>query len=132
MEMIIPTPGRITSKYGKRIHPVTKVADRFHNGIDIAGPIGQKIVSPANGKVIQTYNHEFGGITLIILHDNGFESRMCHLNKVLVATGERVTQGQTIAEVGNTGRSTGPHLHYGIRNAKKEYVDPETVINFNI
>lgn len=125
MDFIKPLSGRISSKYGNRVHPVTKELGRFHNGIDIAAPIGAKIVSPANGKVVGSYTTEFGGVTLVIEHDNGFESRMCHLKSVLVKMDEVVKQGQEVAISGNTGRSSGPHLHYGMRNEKKEYVNPE-------
>lgn len=127
---IKPLSGRVSSKYGNRIHPVTKQPDRFHNGIDIAAPIGAKIVSPESGKVTGNYTTPFGGITLIIEHDNGFESRMCHLNEITVQVGERVKQGQHVAFSGNTGRSSGPHLHFGMRNAKKEYVNPEDYIKY--
>jgi murein DD-endopeptidase MepM/ murein hydrolase activator NlpD len=130
MNFIAPLKGKVISKFGNRIHPVTQLPDRFHNGVDVPAPIGTKIVSPADGKVSQIYNHEFGGITLIIIHDNGFESRMCHLNEIVVKEGEKVKQGQFVAFSGNTGRSTGPHLHYGMRNEKKEYVDPEKYIKF--
>lgn len=130
MNFIKPISGRVTSKYGNRVHPVTKQADRFHNGIDIGAPIGAKIVSPADGKVTGVYETAFGGHTLIIEHDNGFESRMCHLNEILVLVGEKVKQGQHVAFSGNTGRSSGPHLHYGMRNEKKEYVNPEDYIKY--
>jgi len=124
-EMIWPAPGRISSPYGNRKHPVTGVKGRFHNGIDIACAEGTPVVSPADGKVTSTYDNQFGGLTMIILHDNGLESRMCHLNKYLASPGDRVGQGEAVAESGNTGRSTGAHLHYGIKDAGKNYVDPE-------
>jgi murein DD-endopeptidase MepM/ murein hydrolase activator NlpD len=128
-DMIRPMAGAIRSKFGNRIHPVTKEAGRFHNGVDIAAPIGREIVSPADGLVLDVYTTEFGGKSLIVLHDNGLESRMCHLDDWRVLKGARVLQGQVIAINGNTGRSTGPHLHYGIRLAGN-YIDPETIIKF--
>jgi murein DD-endopeptidase MepM/ murein hydrolase activator NlpD len=130
MKFIKPLAGRITSKYGNRLHPVTKVPDRFHNGVDIAAVVGAKVVSPADGKILQTYDQEFGGLTMIILHDNGYESRMCHLNKFLKKAGDIVKQGDEVAHSGNTGRSSGPHLHYGMRDKNKNYVDPQTLITF--
>lgn len=120
-----PLKGRISSKYGNRTHPVTGATKRFHNGIDIAGPIGAPIVSPADGEVVETYETEFGGLTLIINLDNGMQSRMCHLNKILVKKHQSVKEGQLIAECGNTGRSTGPHLHFGLKDEKRQYVNPE-------
>lgn len=123
-EMIKPTQGRISSPYGPRLHPVTGAKGKFHNGIDIAAPIGQTVFSPADGKITKTYDQEFGGLTMIILHDNGLESRMCHLSGYIVGEGDVIKQGDPVAEVGNTGRSTGPHLHYGIKK-DGEYVDPQ-------
>ncbi len=123
-------PGRISSPYGNRTHPVTKLPGRFHNGVDVPAVTGTKVVAVADGKVIEIYETEKGGKTMIILHDNGFESRMCHLHKYLVKTGEVVKQGQSIAESGNTGASTGPHLHFGLRDSKKNYVNPADFITF--
>jgi murein DD-endopeptidase MepM/ murein hydrolase activator NlpD len=121
--MLAPTKGRITSKYGERTHPITK-AKSFHNGVDVAAPIGTDVISPANGVVTSTYNHLTGGLTMIIAHDNGLESRMAHLSEFVAKTGDRVREGQLVAKVGNTGRSTGPHLHYGMRDHRRQYVDP--------
>jgi murein DD-endopeptidase MepM/ murein hydrolase activator NlpD len=129
--MIKPMAGPVRSKFGNRIHPVTKQADRFHNGVDIAAPIGRRIVSPADGVVVNLFEHEFGGKTLIIKHSNGLESRMCHLDGWLVKRGDKVLQGQEVAINGNTGRSTGPHLHFGIKNEGNEFIDPETIIQFS-
>jgi murein DD-endopeptidase MepM/ murein hydrolase activator NlpD len=128
--MTRPMFGVIRSRFGPRIHPVTKEPGRFHYGVDIANIVGVEIISPADGKVLDVYTHEFGGKSLIILHDNGLESRMCHLHDWKVKKGDEVKQGQVVAINGNTGRSTGPHLHYGIRNEDKVYIDPQTIINF--
>lgn len=123
-EMIKPTHGRISSPYGPRIHPVTGKKGKFHNGIDIVAPVGQTVFSPADGKVTSTYDQEYGGLTMIIKHDNGSESRMAHLSKYIVSQGDEIKQGDPVAEVGNTGRSTGAHLHYGMKK-DGEYVDPQ-------
>jgi murein DD-endopeptidase len=129
MSFINPLKGRISSPFGIRKHPVTGVAGKMHNGVDIPAPIGRHIVSPADGKVAAIFTHEFGGITLFINHANGFQSRYAHLNKTLVKEGAEVKQGQVVAENGNTGRSTGPHLHFGlVLNGR--HVNPEDYINF--
>jgi murein DD-endopeptidase MepM/ murein hydrolase activator NlpD len=128
--MVKPMAGPILSKFGNRLHPVTRQPDRFHNGVDIAAPVGRAIISPADGVVVNFFDHEHGGLTLIIQHDNGLESRMAHLDTCLVKIGERVKQAQQVATNGRTGRVTGPHLHYGIRNERKEFINPETIIQF--
>lgn len=118
-----PIVGKITSKFGNRIHPVTKLKS-FHNGIDFAGKIGEPVLAPDGGKVSGVYFTKNGGNTLIIELDCGLQSRMCHLNKVLVKVGQTVCRGELVAECGSTGIGTGPHLHFGIKK-NGEYVDPE-------
>ncbi len=125
MKLLMPLSGRITSKFGDRIHPVTR-KKTFHNGIDIAGPIGEPIYSPDVGIVTDVYTTEKGGLTLITQH-GGVESRMCHLDKVHVKKGDQLARGQRIADCGNTGVGTGPHLHWGLK-IKGNYVNPEDYI----
>lgn len=104
--------GRISSQFGERIHPVT-LARSFHNGVDISAPIGTPVYTPIDAYVAQVYNHETGGKT-IILKDiiSGDRYGFCHLADQLVKPGETVAKGTMIAKSGNTGRSTGPHLHF--------------------
>lgn len=121
-----PMAGRITSKYGYRTHPVTKERGVFHNGIDISAPTGTPIYAPEYGVVIDVLNTERGGLTLYIKHGD-FETRYCHMSKINVVKGEVVMKGSKIAECGNTGVSSGPHLHFGVK-LKGNYVDPEDYI----
>lgn len=96
----------------------------FHTGIDIMGTKGTPIKSAASGVVIYTGDEMSGyGNMIIIKHDFGFTSVYAHNRVNLVKVGNNVTQGEIIAELGNTGRSTGPHLHFEIRKDKKP-VDP--------
>lgn len=125
--MKYPVKGKITSKYGNRIHPVTGVK-KFHNGIDIAAPTGTHVLAPASGKVINRYYNSTGGNQLIIKHDNGFQTGYAHLHKIHVSVGDRVEQGELIAEVGNTGASTGAHLHLTMRK-NGVLVDPLEVLS---
>lgn len=129
--------GRITSKFGDRIHPVTK-AKSFHNGIDIACAIGTLVFSPGDCIVAQVYTHDTGGKT-IILREIATNDRygFCHLNEFHVKPGVIAKKGAIIAKSGNTGRSTGPHLHfsYGTGGYWKngvclgfKYLDPTTKI----
>lgn len=121
--MKYPIKGKITSKYGYRIHPVTGVKSTFHNGIDLAAPIGTAVLSPASGTVINRYSNATGGNQLIIKHDNDFQSGYAHLKQALVNIGDKVKEGQKVAESGNTGASTGPHLHFTLRK-NGELVNP--------
>lgn len=123
-KMIAPLKGKITSKFGNRIHPVTGVVT-FHNGVDIKAPEGTHVVCPADGKVIQLNTTTAGGKQLIIQHTNGYKTGYAHLLDWRVNKGDRVTQGQLIALSGNTGQSTGAHLHFTVENAQGEKIDPE-------
>ncbi len=118
-----PYKGRITSRYGLR----RKVN---HNGIDIALKVGDTICSTFNGVVRYSKATDTGYGTLIVVrHDNGIETYHGHLSKRLVEAGERVVAGQPIALGGNSGRSTGPHLHFECRYMGQSF-DPERIIDF--
>lgn len=119
---IWPYRGRLTDKLGWRTHPVTKNKN-YHNGIDIAGPTGDKIFAVDGGKVIHAAFSSISGNLIIIKHSNGYTSRYAHCSKLFVNKGQKVRQGQKIAEVGNTGRVTGAHLHFELRKGKK-VLDP--------
>jgi len=111
---IYPTFGRITTAYGWRTHPITRQRD-FHSGIDIANRKGSPIYASANGTVKEIGSNRYYGRYVIITHKFGYETMYAHLDKALVKKGEVVIKGEIIAEMGNTGRSTGTHLHYEVR-----------------
>ncbi len=116
---ILPCNGRFTSGFGMRRDPFTGRM-HFHYGIDLAAPIGTPVYAPADGVVRRVKRDPRGyGILLEIDHGMGITTRYGHLSKVLVKPGERVKRGEIIAKVGNTGRSTGPHLHYEVRVLNK-------------
>ena len=99
-----------------------------HRGIDIAAPLGTPVVSPADGVVrLVAPNLFLMGNALIIDHGLGIQSTFIHLDRILVRKGARVTQGQTVARVGQTGRATGPHLHWGV-SVETLLVDPERLV----
>ncbi|MGQ7244855.1 peptidoglycan DD-metalloendopeptidase family protein [Salinicola sp. V024] len=104
---------RISSPFNlRRKHPITGRVSP-HRGTDFAVTTGTSIQSPANGRVVKSaYQANGAGNYVVIRHDNGYKTRYMHLSKRLVSEGERVSRGQKIALSGNTGRSTGPHLHY--------------------
>ncbi|AZK46380.1 M23 family metallopeptidase [Paenibacillus lentus] len=110
---------RLTSNFGYRTDPFTGKA-AFHAGIDIAGKVGDPIYAAAAGKVIAAENNHSRGKYIIIQHPNGLQSWYMHLNEIQVSEGETVKKGQTIAKLGNTGRSTGPHLHFEIVKGDKK------------
>lgn len=110
-----PTANRkITSEFGNRIHPVTKIYG-FHNGTDLRSPIGAKVRATANGVVRSADTKRYSGKRIVIEHSYGFETYYAHLHKLLVEPGTVVRKGDVIAISGNTGRSDGPHLHYEVR-----------------
>lgn len=95
-----------------------------YNGIDLAAPIGTKVVASAPGKVIVSKNAGYNGgygKYVVISHSNGTQTLYAHLNETAVAVGANVTQGQLIGYLGNTGRSTGPHVHFEVRGAKNPF-----------
>jgi len=119
---IWPLRGRLTSLFGPRIHPIFGTPD-FHTGIDLAVPEGTEVHAAAAGKV--SFAGERGGYGLLVVveHGDGFSTYYAHLSRILVEAGQFVEQGQVIALSGNTGISTGPHLHFEIRRHGKP-VDP--------
>jgi len=109
-----PTWGRVSSNYGWRNDPFTG-RRAWHTGVDIAAPTGRNVVATAEGKVIFTgWNGNYGKC-VIVRHQFGYETVYGHLSKILVNTGDAVKKEQIIGQVGSTGRSTGPHLHYEVR-----------------
>ncbi len=109
--------GVVSSGFGKR-------GRRMHKGLDLAAPAGTAVLAAAAGKVVYSNDQQRGYGNLVILsHAHGYVTVYAHNRRNLVDEGETVRQGARIAEVGSTGRSTGPHLHFEIRK-KKKAVDP--------
>jgi murein DD-endopeptidase MepM/ murein hydrolase activator NlpD len=108
-----PLTGKINSSFGYRKDPFKKRAG-FHSGIDIDANYAQKIVATADGKVTKASWHSSYGKTVIIEHENGYETLFGHLSSITVKEGAQVTVGDVIGKAGSTGRSTGTHLHYEV------------------
>lgn len=122
-----PASGRISSAFEDRSSP-TEGASTNHKGIDIPAPSGSSIVAAADGKVvISTYSYSAGNY-IMIDHGGGLTTVYMHCSQLLVKEGETVKQGQTIAKVGSTGYSTGPHLHFGVRSGGS-YVNPSGYVS---
>jgi murein DD-endopeptidase MepM/ murein hydrolase activator NlpD len=114
-----PVRGVITSPFGKRWGKV-------HDGIDIGAPRGSSVAAVADGEVVFSDNHGAYGNVVIVRHKGGMMTVYAHAERNLVRQGDRVRAGQTIARVGSTGRSTGPHLHFEVRRG----VHPENPMQF--
>ena len=122
-----PVPaGFVGSGFGTRLDPFSGQM-AMHAGLDFAAPVGTPILAAAGGVVSAAeYNAAYGNM-LVIDHGNGLQTLYAHASKILVNVGQRVVRGQMIAKVGNSGLSTGPHLHYEImRNGKP--MDPLTFV----
>ena len=105
--------GKITSKFGNRNHPILKSV-KFHRGVDIAVSIGTPVYSGIKGRVTFAGRKGNYGNLVEIEGNDGIKVRYAHLNSIDVVTGQKVSDGEKVAETGNTGMSTGPHLHYEI------------------
>lgn len=121
-----PVRGPVNSDFGQRRSPWAPNSE-FHSGIDIGAPIGTPVRAPAPGVVAFAGPHAEFGITLIIDHGNDTRSLYGHLSKLHVALDQQVKRGETVALTGNTGRSSGPHLHYEIQ-VKSQPVNPHSYI----
>lgn len=126
---ILPSNGHLSSLFSRnRRHPVLRIS-RPHRGIDIAAPVGEPILAPAKGKVVYAGNRRGGyGQTVEIDHGFGYVTRFAHCSRLLVRAGQTVERGEVIAEVGATGLTSGPHLHYEVE-MNGQSVDP---LNFII
>lgn len=117
---------RVASGYGWRIHPIYKT-EKMHTGMDFTAPIGTEIHATGNGTVSKVEMDGRGyGNNVIINHGYGYETLYGHMSKILVRPGQKVSRGDLIGFVGNTGSSTGPHLHYEVRKNG----DPVNPVNF--
>lgn len=114
---------KITSAFGSRKHPVTGVVS-FHNGIDLAAAVGTAVAAPADGLVHSIYSNTEGGNQMTIKHDNGFTTGYAHLSRYAVKAGDRVKSSQLVAYTGNTGQTTGPHLHFTLKDESGNLLDP--------
>jgi murein DD-endopeptidase MepM/ murein hydrolase activator NlpD len=110
---IYPIRGVLSSPYGWRIDPIAQVK-RFHSAIDLAAPLGTPIKAAMDGKVSRVAVNSVYGLYVILTHQGGYQTFYAHLSAAAVKQGASVNQGSKIGEVGSTGYSTGPHLHFGV------------------
>lgn len=124
---IWPARGRISGVYGSQ-RILNGEPRRPHYGVDVSGPVGSAVVAPAPGLVTLVHpDMFFSGGTLIIDHGHGLSSSFLHLSRIVVREGERVAKGQKIAEIGATGRVSGPHLDWRM-NWRNVRIDPQLLV----
>lgn len=123
-----PVTGKLTSNFGWRTDPMHG-GRRFHGGVDLAAPMGMPIYAPQAGVVV--YSGYYGGYgnVVVLHHGNSLYTLYGHASRRLVNTGDSVYRGQAIAQVGSTGRSTGPHLHFEV-HYNRQYVDPLVYLSY--
>lgn len=121
-----PTDGKLSSSFGSR-RIFNGQARAPHSGLDIAAPEGASVRAPADGVVVLTGDFFFNGQSVYLAHGQGLVSMMCHLSELSVRDGQRVRAGDLLGRVGQTGRATGPHLHWSVslNNAR---VDPALLL----
>ncbi|MGN7308745.1 M23 family metallopeptidase, partial [Bacillus subtilis] len=112
LQWVVPGFFTLSSPFGTRTDPVTGEVEVSHKGMDIPAPIGTPVVAANDGVVeVAQKNHAKAGNFVVIDHANGMKTRYLHMNKLHVRVGQIVKRGQVIGQVGNTGKSTGPHMH---------------------
>ncbi|QEN06163.1 LysM peptidoglycan-binding domain-containing protein [Thiospirochaeta perfilievii] len=116
----------ITSEFGNRENPYTGNTE-FHSGLDFRASIGTKVLSPYDGEINNIGYSEFYGNYLIIKHPNGYSSHYYHLNRVILKVGDKLKKGDLVATTGNSGKSTGPHLHFEI-HLNEEPINPRLLL----
>lgn len=117
----------ISSPFGERIHPITGERT-FHNGVDIAIPTGTKLYTPVEGTVTTARYSETAGNYIIITTDDGWSVKYMHMDSLSVSAGDKIKKGDFVGYSGNTGRSTGPHLHLEVRNPEDLPIDPIFIV----
>jgi murein DD-endopeptidase MepM/ murein hydrolase activator NlpD len=110
----LPVRGVLVSGFGWRVDPFGE-GWRYHLGVDVAAPEGAPVASRADGVVVHADWMGAYGLTVVVDHGFGYQTLYAHLRRSLVRAGQRVRAGQVVGEVGSTGRSTGPHLHFEVR-----------------
>lgn len=125
-----PSMGALTSPFGPRPNPFTGKGYEFHHGIDLRGPVGEPVRATADGTVVFAGRQDGYGLVVKLRHGFGFATVYGHLSAIEVQDGARVQVGDTIGLLGSTGRSTGPHLHYEVRQNDMA-LDPERFLQLN-
>lgn len=118
---------QVTSRYGMRHHPIYR-KDMPHNGIDFGVPTGTKVYAIMDG-IVERIGYDSRSGNFVVIDHGEYSVSYCHLSKILVAKGEKVKAGQTTCLVGNTGKSTGSHLHLGLRDRQGKWCNPKVLLD---
>jgi hypothetical protein len=129
LPFVVPAKGRVSGPFGVR-RVYNGVPKSYHGGLDIAAPKGAPVIATAAGRVALVGDFYYTGLTVFVDHGLGFYSAYFHLSSLKVEEGARVDAGQPVGLVGSTGRSTGPHLHWGMYLSGLR-VDPESLLALN-
>lgn len=121
---------KISSNYGWRVHPITGKRT-FHDGVDIAVPVGTALYSTVKGTVVDSHYSDSAGHMVIVENESGWRITFMHMDSRTVSVGQRIEQGQLVGYSGNTGNSTGPHLHIRVHDADDQPVNPVFIIPFS-
>jgi murein DD-endopeptidase MepM/ murein hydrolase activator NlpD len=125
-----PREGEISTKFGLR-RVINGISKNPHSGVDVAADEGQEVYAPNSAVVTMVDDHFYSGNSVILDHGQGIYTMFFHLSKVMVKEGQQVKKGDVIALVGSTGRSTGAHLHWGVR-VQGSRVDPLELIKLKL
>jgi murein DD-endopeptidase MepM/ murein hydrolase activator NlpD len=118
----LDAPHRLTSPFGERMHPTLKRL-KFHDGVDLSVPEGTSVLAAQQGHAVSSGQNDVSGQFVILDHGHGVRTSYCHLSGRDLVEGDLVARGQILGQSGNTGRSTGPHLHFSVR-VGRDTVDP--------
>ncbi len=118
---------KVSSRYGMRQHPIYHKR-MPHNGIDLSVPVGTKVYAMMDG-VVKRVGYDGRSGNFVVIDHGDYQVCYCHLSKILVKTGDHVRAGQITSLSGNTGASTGAHLHYGLRDKNGKWCNPKVLLD---
>ena len=121
---------KISSNFGLRVHPITGV-QTFHDGVDIAVPVGTELYSAVKGTVTVSKYSDSGGNMITVQTDSGWEITFMHMDSRAVSVGDQIEKGQYVGTSGNTGNSTGPHLHIQVHDSEGNKINPVFIIPYS-